>query len=464
MDKSVNQEANLRRVVISTILGAVIEWYDFFLYGVVAGLLLNKLYFPTLDPTVGTLAAFATFAVGFVARPVGGVIFGHYGDKLGRKKMLIITLYMMGGATVAIGLIPTYDQIGIMAPVLLIFCRLLQGIGLGGEWGGAVLMTYESAPADKRAFYGSLPQIGMSIGLLLASGIIGLFSLLLTEESFLAWGWRIAFVISAGLLIVGSYMRTSVHETQDFAEAKATRPEVRFPLLDAFKRYPKILIACMGARFIDGVFFNIFAVFSLNYLTQHHNIDRTNSLWGVMIAAIVMTFFIPVWGHFADRIGKARLYGWGALAAGLSAFPAFWVITTYSHNIYLVWLAIAFPFGIFHSAYYATMPSLFSESFDPSVRYSGISFVYQFAAIFASGLTPIFATYLILWNNGQPWLLCAYVLGVGLMSAACTKWITRLCAASAKERPAPVVHQDEAVDSGDLLDDVAMSPVPQQSV
>ena len=416
----IDQQKNLRRVVISSILGAVIEWYDFFLYGVVAGLFFNQLFFPDFDPRIGTMLAFATFAVGFVARPLGGVIFGHFGDKIGRKKVLILTLEIMGIATVAIGLIPSYATIGIWAPVLLILCRLAQGIGLGGEWGGAVLMSFESAPAHKRAFYASLPQIGMSVGLLLASGVIGLASMLLTDEAFLNWGWRMAFILSAILLIVGSYMRKTVQETKDFSEAKAKLPEAKYPLLDAFKRYPKMMLACMGARFIDGVSFNVFGVYSLTFLTQNHGIDRTHALWAVMISSVVMSVFIPVWGHVADRIGKAKVYGICALILGFASFPAFWVIENHADSFFLVCLAIGLPFGILHSAVFGTMASLFSESFDPSVRYSGISFVYQFTAIFASGLTPLFATVLTGWAGGEPWYLCAYFAIVGVLSASCT--------------------------------------------
>ena len=428
----IDQQKNLRRVVISSILGAVIEWYDFFLYGVVAGLFFNQLFFPDFDPRIGTMLAFATFAVGFVARPLGGVIFGHYGDKIGRKKVLILTLEIMGIATVAIGLIPSYATIGIWAPVLLILCRLAQGIGLGGEWGGAVLMSFESAPAHKRAFYASLPQIGMSVGLLLASGVIGLASMLLTDEAFLNWGWRMAFILSAILLIVGSYMRKTVQETKDFSEAKAKLPEAKYPLLDAFKRYPKMMLACMGARFIDGVSFNVFGVYSLTFLTQNHGIDRTHALWAVMISSVVMSVFIPVWGHVADRIGKAKVYGICALILGFASFPAFWVIENHADSFFLVCLAIGLPFGILHSAVFGTMASLFSESFDPSVRYSGISFVYQFTAIFASGLTPLFATVLTGWADGEPWYLCAYFAIVGVLSASCTLWMRRMSRDSRK--------------------------------
>ena len=428
----IDQQKNLRRVVISSILGAVIEWYDFFLYGVVAGLFFNQLFFPDFDPRIGTMLAFATFAVGFVARPLGGVIFGHFGDKIGRKKVLILTLEIMGIATVAIGLIPSYATIGIWAPVLLILCRLAQGIGLGGEWGGAVLMSFESAPAHKRAFYASLPQIGMSVGLLLASGVIGLASMLLTDEAFLNWGWRMAFILSAILLIVGSYMRKTVQETKDFSEAKAKLPEAKYPLLDAFKRYPKMMLACMGARFIDGVSFNVFGVYSLTFRTQNHGIDRTHALWAVMISSVVMSVFIPVWGHVADRIGKAKVYGICALILGFASFPAFWVIENHADSFFLVCLAIGLPFGILHSAVFGTMASLFSESFDPSVRYSGISFVYQFTAIFASGLTPLFATVLTGWADGEPWYLCAYFAIVGVLSASCTLWMRRMSRDSRK--------------------------------
>ena len=420
----IDQQKNLRRVVISSILGAVIEWYDFFLYGVVAGLFFNQLFFPDFDPRIGTMLAFATFAVGFVARPLGGVIFGHFGDKIGRKKVLILTLEIMGIATVAIGLIPSYATIGIWAPVLLILCRLAQGIGLGGEWGGAVLMSFESAPAHKRAFYASLPQIGMSVGLLLASGVIGLASMLLTDEAFLNWGWRMAFILSAILLIVGSYMRKTVQETKDFSEAKAKLPEAKYPLLDAFKRYPKMMLACMGARFIDGVSFNVFGVYSLTFLTQNHGIDRTHALWAVMISSVVMSVFIPVWGHVADRIGKAKVYGICALILGFASFPAFWVIENHADSFFLVCLAIGLPFGILHSAVFGTMASLFSESFDPSVRYSGISFVYQFTAIFATVLTG--------WADGEPWYLCAYFAIVGVLSASCTLWMRRMSRDSRK--------------------------------
>ncbi|MNJ35522.1 Inner membrane metabolite transport protein YhjE [compost metagenome] len=374
------------------------------------------------------LLSYGVFAVGFIARPVGGIVFGHFGDTLGRKKMLIITLAMMGGATVIIGLIPTYQQIGVMAPILLLSCRIFQGIGLGGEWGGSVLMTYESAPPAHRGFYASLPQIGMSLGLVIASGVIGLLSWLLTEEQFMSWGWRTAFLLSGVFVLVGSYIRTNVSETGDFKEVKQKvrdRARQSLPITNMLRRYPRMIFACMGARMIDGVFFNVFGVYSLNYLTQQLHLPRTSALIGIMLSALLMSCFIPFWGHVADRVGKARVYAMGAFMSAMSVFPAFWVMHSFPEHLVLVWLAIIIPFGIFHAAVFGTMSSLFSECFDASVRYTGISFVYQVAGVFAGGLTPIIAALLTGIDAGNPWFLCSYVLFIGLLSAWCARWIGR---------------------------------------
>src|ERR1700750_1119440 len=234
-----NQSTLLKRVVFASLIGATVEWYDFFLYGVVAGIVFNQLYFPSGDPVVSTLLAYTTFAVGFVTRPLGGVIFGHFGDRIGRKSMLVLTLMIMGVATFLIGLVPTYAQIGVWAPILLLALRILQGIGLGGEWGGAVLMTYEYAPPEKRGFYASLPQIGLAIGLCLASGVVALLSYSLTNEQFLAWGWRLAFVLSFVLVLIGLYIRLNIMETPEFARLKESREEVKIPFATMISEYPK---------------------------------------------------------------------------------------------------------------------------------------------------------------------------------------------------------------------------------
>jgi MFS transporter, MHS family, shikimate and dehydroshikimate transport protein len=422
---STPEEKTIRRVVVSALVGATVEWYDFFLYGVVAGIVFNKLYFPSGDPVISLLLAYTTFAVGFVTRPLGGVIFGHFGDRIGRKTMLIMTLMIMGVSTLLIGLLPTYAQIGVAAPLLLLLLRVLQGIGLGGEWGGAVLMAYEYAPKEKRGFYASLPQIGLAIGLCLASGITALLSSLLTDEQFLAWGWRVAFLLSAVLVAVGLYIRLNIQETPEFAAIKAKNAALRIPFADMLKRYPGNVLKGMGARYIDGVFFNIFGVFVIGYLVNTIKITRTEALLGVMVSALIMIVTIPIFGRLSDRIGRPRVYAWGSIITALASYPAFWLMNNSGGNVTLIWLAIAVPFGIFYASIYGPEAALFCDLFDAKVRYTGISFVYQFSGIFASGITPIIATALLRSGGGQPWQICAYVLFAGIVSAISAAWIGR---------------------------------------
>ncbi len=415
----------IRKVVTSALIGATIEWYDFFLYGVVAGIVFSKLYFPSDDPLISTLLAYTTFAVGFVTRPLGGVIFGHFGDRVGRKSILVVTLMIMGVSTFLIGLLPTHAQIGVAAPILLLLLRVAQGIGLGGEWGGAVLMAYEYAPKEKRGFYASLPQVGLAIGLFMASGVVALLSWLCTEEQFMAWGWRVAFLISGLMVAVGMYIRLHVKETPEFAAVKARNAETAIPFMDMMRRYPCNVLKGMGARYIDGVFFNVFGVFSISYLTSTLQISRTDALIGVMVAAVVMCFTIPLFGRLSDRLGRSRVYLWGSLITAVSAFPAFWLMAHSGGNVLLIWIAIVVPFGILYAAVYGPEAALFCDLFDAKVRYTGISFVYQFSGIFASGITPIIATALVKTAGGSPWLVCLYVVFAGAVSAWCAWAIGR---------------------------------------
>lgn len=282
----------IRKVVWASLLGATIEWYDFFLYGVVAGIVFNKLFFPTSDPYIGTLLAYTTFAIGYLARPFGGFIFGHFGDKIGRKSMLILTMLIMGLATIGIGLVPTYASIGIAAPILLQTFRLLQGLGLGGEWGGAVLMTYEYASKKERAFYASIPQMGLATGLCLSSGVVALLSMTLSDAQFLEWGWRVAFLMSVFLVGIALWVRLSILETPDFRkvqdQAAKDKSKKALPIVRVCKNHPFNILLGVGARWVDGVFFNVLAVFVITYLVQYIHVDRTSALVVVMIAALLM--------------------------------------------------------------------------------------------------------------------------------------------------------------------------------
>ena len=402
------------KIAFASAIGTTIEWYDFFLFGVVTPIVLNKLFFPNYDPLVGTLLAYTTFFVGFISRPIGGVIFGHYGDRIGRKTVLILTVLIMGVATFLIGLLPTYSSIGIWAPILLLVLRVFQGIGIGGEWGGAVLMAVEHSPDGKRGFYGSWPQIGVPAGLLLSAGVVYLLSFL-PETDFLAWGWRIAFLVSAILVAVGLYIRLKIMETPAFSRIQQTQKIVQVPVVELFKTHGKNTLLGLGARYIEGVTFNIFGVFLVGYLTGTLQVSRQTALAGVMISSALMIVMLPIYGNLSDRIGRRRLFGFAGILIGLLTFASFWLMGTKSPV--LIWIAIAVPFAFVYPAVYGPQAALFSELFDTRVRYTGISFVYQFSGIFASGLTPIIATALLPAGGGKPWLICLYVLAVSLISA-----------------------------------------------
>ena len=409
----------LRKVVLASLLGATIEWYDFFLYGVVAGIVFNKMYFPTSDPFMGTILAYSTFAIGYLARPLGGFVFGHFGDKLGRKSMLVLTLLIMGLATIGIGLVPTYAQIGIAAPIILQTLRLCQGLGLGGEWGGAVLMTYEYASKRERAFYASIPQMGLATGLCLSSGMVALLSWLLTNEQFMVWGWRVAFLVSVVLVGIALYIRLNILETPDFQKAKDSGHTQRksLPIVRVCKQYPGNIALGVGARWIDGVFFNVLAVFVITYLVQYVNVPRTQALTLVMIAALIMCPFILLGGRLADRFGRGRIYGLASIACGLSIFPSFWLMESSGGNILLVALAIIIPLSVFYAGVFGPEAALFSDLFPADVRYTGISIVYQFPGFLVAGIVPGLCTALLQWNDGNPLYVCLFVLVAAATSA-----------------------------------------------
>jgi metabolite-proton symporter len=404
---------SITQVAIASFIGTAIEWYDFFLYGTAAALIFNRLFFPTFAPLAGTLAAFGTYAVGFVARPLGGVIFGHYGDKIGRKSMLSLTLLLMGVATFCIGLLPTYDTLGVGAPLLLILLRVLQGFGVGGEWGGAVLMAVEHAPDGKRGFYGSWPQVGVPAGLLLSTSVFSLVSTL-PEEQLLTWGWRIPFLLSILLVGVGLFIRLRIHETPAFNQVKDSGAEARLPLLDAIREHPWNIILAMGARIAENGFFYVYSVFALVYVTEQLKLPRTIILQGVLLATLCELVSIPFFGALSDRIGRRPVYMGGAALSALFSFPFFWLLDT--KESLLIWLAVIIGLGLGHGAMYGPQASFFSELFGARVRYSGASLGYQLASVFAGGLSPLIATALLNWSGGRPWPIALYMTAMACIT------------------------------------------------
>ncbi len=411
-------ESAVRKVAFASAIGATIEWYDFFLFGTAAGLIFNQLFFASGNATLGTFFSYAIFAAGFVARPIGGLVFGHYGDRVGRKNMLVLTLLIMGVATVLIGFLPTYEQVGILAPILLLVLRIAQGVGLGGEWGGAVLMAVEHAPEGGRGFFGSWPQVGVPFGLLLGTGAFTLLSVVLTDAQFLTWGWRAAFVSSAVLVAVGAYIRLQVLESPAFAQVTEAQEAVRVPFLELFRTQPKEVILGVGTRFSEGVSFNIFGVFVVTYLTNTLGLPQTTALLGISIAAVLTCVLTPVFGALSDRVGRRPVYGLGSALFGLFAIPSFLLLDTGQ----LVWIVVSLviALGLIHPMMEATLASFWSELFETRVRYTGLSFIYQFSGIFASGLTPLIGAALITAGGGEPWLLGGYMIAAALLSVVCT--------------------------------------------
>jgi metabolite-proton symporter len=386
---------NIVKVVAASMAGTTVEWYDFFLYGVAAALVFNEVFFPALGPAAGTVASFATFAIGFVARPLGGLVFGHYGDKLGRKTLLVISLLMMGIATFLIGVLPGAATIGVAAPILLIVLRLVQGFAIGGEWGGAVLIVSEHGDPARRGYWASWPQAGVPFGQLLANGLLFLLAAVQEESAFLAWGWRIPFLLSAVLVLIGLWIRLSVEESPIFkeAQAKAAKSVAAgekqvVPIVDVFRRYPREVFTAMGARFAENVSYYIFTIVITSYMTQRLDVSSSFVLGAVMIGAFVHLVTIPVWGALSDRYGRKPIYLLGAAGVGVWAFVFIALIDT--GNFALTTLAVIGGL-VFHGAMYGPQAAFLSELFGTKVRYSGTSVGYQLASVFAGGLAPIVA-------------------------------------------------------------------------
>lgn len=418
---------DIRRVAMASLVGSTLEWYDFFIFGSAAALVFNHLFFPAFDPLTGVIASFATFAVGFIARPIGGIVFGHYGDRIGRKAMLVLSLTMMGGVTFLIGFLPTYASIGIWAPILLTALRFLQGFAVGGEWGGATLMVVEHAPPRRRGFYGSWPQMGIPAALLLSSGVMALVSALTTAEQFAAWGWRVPFLLSGLLLVVGIVIRRSVSESPSFQKLRQAGARESLPVATVLARRKGMTALLIGSQAAENTSFYVFAVYSLVYLTTVVGLSRSEALNALMIAAAACLVAQPLFAALSDRIGRKRVFAGGMVFIGLFIIPFFLMLATRSFAMVTAAMVLGLVFG--QATTQATQPSLFAEQYEASIRYSGVSIAYQFATVLWSGPTPILAASLWAWT-GSWWPLVAYIMAAAALSVAC---IARLREAAGRE-------------------------------
>ena len=398
---------------LASMIGTTIEWYDFFIYGTAAALVFNKIFFPNIDPIVGTLAAFGTYSVGFVARPLGGLVFGHFGDRVGRKSMLLISLFLMGVPTILIGLTPSYESIGYWAAVLLVTFRFMQGLAVGGEWGGAVLMAVEHAPEGKKGLFGSLPQAGVAPGLILSSLAMGAVSQL-PEEVLLSWGWRLPFLASVLLLAVGWYIRAKVQESPEFAAQSKNDAAPAATVLRDFKKPVLLsLVACISEK----TWFYTVATFSLTYAVGTLHLSRDVILNGITWGAAITFLTIPLFGHLGDKLGRRQVFVAGAL--GICVFaPLFFDLLSHS-TATAVNIAMVIAFGTVYAAMYAQEASLFASQFPAEVRYTGISLAVQIGGAIGGGTAPLVATYLLSLGGGEPKLIVDYLTGLGVIAAVC---------------------------------------------
>jgi MHS family shikimate/dehydroshikimate transporter-like MFS transporter len=409
-----------RRALASSVLGTCIEWYDFYVYGVAAAIVINHQFFPQFSEFAGVLLAFSTYAVGFMARPLGGFIFAHFGDRLGRKKMLMITLGLMGGGTFLIGCLPNFDAIGIWAPILLLLLRVIQGMGIGGEWGGAALMATEYAPEAKRGMLGSMPQIGVPAGTLLANGAFFIMALIIPgTEAFQAWGWRIPFLLSIILVALSFYIRMKVDESPAFKEVQASGDVAKMPVVDVIKRKPLTIVKVIMMRFAENANYYIYTTFLLAYGKQIL-IDQDTIMLATMIMAGLGLFTIPFWGWVSDHWGRKYTVMAGAITMIITAFPFFWGVQT--GDFFMILLSLVLTCNVGRDLCYSVEPAYYTELFEPKLRYSGASVGPQIASVFAGGFAPLIATALIGEHFDRYWLVAIYIIFGGVISLVGALW------------------------------------------
>jgi metabolite-proton symporter len=403
------------KVALASLIGTTIEWYDFSIYGTAAAIAFNSIFFPTFAPLTGTLLAFSTFAIAFFARPVGGVVFGHFGDRVGRKSMLVITLSLMGVATFLIGLLPPYDAIGVWAPILLVALRFIQGFSLGGEWGGAVLMAVEHSSEGRRGFYGSWVQMGVPSGLILGN-LVFLPLAAMPDQQFLSWGWRVPFLLSVILVVVGIFIRLAIMESPAFRRVVDTNTVARVPILDALRAHPKEILLTAGAYLSSGVTFYVTGVFGLTYGVEDLGLERSTMLSLVLIT-MVMTFFgLPTFGALSDKLGRKPIFLAGVAGMGIFAFPWFWLLNSKAFGLMLLGYLLIF---VAYSACYGTLATFFAELYGLRVRYSGLSLGYTLGTILGSAFAPFIATYL-LNRTGTEASVALYMVIIAAVSFVCT--------------------------------------------
>ena len=409
----------LGRVAVAAGVGSALEWYDFFIYGTAAALVFNQLFFPKLDPTVGTLAAFASFGVGFIARPFGGLFFGHFGDRWGRKPILVATLLLVGIGTFLIGCLPSYASIGWWAPALLVLLRLVQGFGAGAEYGGAVILAVEYAPAGRRGLFGSWAPLGVTVGNLLAAGVFALVSLL-PKGDFLAWGWRIPFLVSIVLVAIGLVIRARVAETPVFAAAKRAGPALKAPVWHAMRHHPKSFLVVIGARMAENGLGYLFPVFGLSYVVNTLHLPRSVALAGVIAGNFAELIGVVFFSWLSDIVGRRPVYMGGALFSAAFAFPFFLLLDT--RQPALIAVAFIVIMGIGGGGMFGPQAAYFAELFGPRLRYSGFAFAREIGSILAGGPAPFLSALLVAWLGGAPWGVACYVIVLSAITAVSVWW------------------------------------------